>query len=409
MLFWASASDLLWCHRKLLHVSAWMQTYPTLWNRLWVSVSVPIRQNQKTKERFSSVSLHYLLLDNLSIERLLLRCTGSCKLWCSHIDCRLFILQPQIIKSFDFSSGLSGNTKLSLEPRICSCFVGKVLDSFLSVSHVVLDCLKSGVSLFLLIGLVLFSGLTDISGEILPILSKITDKHSIAEVQSLHCFRQIRNKIRYASLSLHRRHAFNCINSCSLRTLSVGWSNGFHSSCLSRLRSLIGLAALHQSCCNSCLKVLLESRRQIWGILNYDILHSFLYLLRREVFEVSVCKHVSKAHHLVVISVRIQQSASNSRLRIYSISLRACAWTQYASCRLQGTLATFNTCQQRNGQHVCKDILDDCISIRIFNKSAEQALPYSILCLYSFCAEDVQSLCFLLQRLLAPAYILCLL
>lgn len=111
---------------------------------------------------------------------------------------------------------------MSLEPRICSCFVGKVLDSFLSVSHVVLDCLKSGVSLFLLIGLVLLSGLADILGELLPILSKITDKYSVSEVQSLHYFRQIRNKIRYASLSLHRRHAFSGVDSCCLRTLSVG-------------------------------------------------------------------------------------------------------------------------------------------------------------------------------------------
>lgn len=155
--------------------------------------------------------------------------------------------------------------------------------------------------------------------------------------------------------------------------------------------------------------MLLESRRQIRGVLNYDILHSFLYLLCREVFEVPVCKHVSKAHHLVVISVRIQQSTCNSRLRIYSISLRACTGTQYASCRLQGTLTAFNTCQQRYGQHVCKDIFDNRIPICIFNKPAEQPLPYSILCLYSFRAEDIQSLSFLLQRLLAPSHILCLL
>ena len=131
--------------------------------------------------------------------------------------------------------------------------------------------------------------------------------------------------------------------------------------------------------------------------------------MRREVFKVSVCKHVSKAHHLVVISVRIQQSTSNSRLRIYSISLRACTGTKYASCRLQGTLTAFNTCQQRDGQHVCENILDNRISIGIFNKPAEQTLSYSILCLYSFCAEDIQSLSFLLQRLLAPSHILCLL
>lgn len=131
--------------------------------------------------------------------------------------------------------------------------------------------------------------------------------------------------------------------------------------------------------------------------------------MRREVFEVPVCKHVSKAHHLVVISVRIQQSTCNSRLRIYSISLRSCTGTQYASCRLQGTLTAFNACQQRDGQHVCEDILDNRISICIFNKSAEQTLSYSILCLYSFRAEDIQSLSFLLQRLLAPSYILCLL
>lgn len=36
-------------------------------------------------------------------------------------------------------------------------------------------------------------------------------------------------------------------------------------------------------------------------------------------------------------------------------------------------------------------------------------MPYSILCLYSFRAEDIQSLSFLLQRLLAPSHILCLL
>lgn len=155
--------------------------------------------------------------------------------------------------------------------------------------------------------------------------------------------------------------------------------------------------------------MLLESRRQIRGILNYDILHSFLYLLCREVLEVPVCKHVSKAHYLVVISVRIQQSTCNSRLRIYSISLRACTGTKYASCRLQGTLTTFNACQQRNGHHVCKDILDNRISICIFNQTAEQTLPYSILCLYGFRAEDIQSLSFLLQRLLAPSHILCLL
>lgn len=134
----------------------------------------------------------------------------------------MFILQTQIIKSFDFGSGLSGNAKLFLEPRICSCFVGKVLDSFLSVSHVVLDCLESGFSIFLLIGLVLLSGLADISGELLPVLSKITDKYSVSEVQPLRRFRQVRDKVSYTSLSLHRRHAFNCINSCSLCTLPVG-------------------------------------------------------------------------------------------------------------------------------------------------------------------------------------------
>lgn len=134
----------------------------------------------------------------------------------------MFILQVQILKSFDVLSCIFGNAKLFLELRICSCFIGKVLDSFLPVSHVVLDRLESGFSFFLLIGLVLLSSLTDISGEILPVLSKITDKDSVSEVQSLHRFRQVRDKVRYTSLSLHRRHTFNCVYSCSLCTLPVG-------------------------------------------------------------------------------------------------------------------------------------------------------------------------------------------
>lgn len=134
----------------------------------------------------------------------------------------MFILQAQISKSFDVLSCLFGNAELFLELRICSCFIGKVLDSFLPVGHVVLDCLESGFSIFLLISLVLLSGLADISGELLPVLSEITDKYSVSEVQPLHCFRQVRDKVSYTSLSLHRRHAFNCINSCSLCTLPVG-------------------------------------------------------------------------------------------------------------------------------------------------------------------------------------------
>lgn len=141
---------------------------------------------------------------------------------CSHINCGLFILQTKISKSFDFLSGSIGNTELFLKLRICSCFISQVLDGFLSVGHVVLDCLKSGFGIFLLSGLVLLSRLADIFGELLPVLSEITYKDGVSEVQSLHSFGQVRNKIGYASLSLHRRHAFNSIYSCSLCTLSVG-------------------------------------------------------------------------------------------------------------------------------------------------------------------------------------------